>query len=89
MMVNWSVRLKNKTWVLAFLSQVMIVAQIILEGLNNAGVTTFQLTQQVQSEVLVLANGIFVVLSLLGIVQDPTTKGFSDSEQALQYKEPR
>jgi phi LC3 family holin len=29
------------------------------------------------------------LLSLLGIVQDPTTKGYGDSERALQYKDPK
>ncbi|WP_210366489.1 phage holin [Bacillus sp. REN3] len=87
-MVNWSVRLKNKTWVLAFLSQVMIVAQIILEGLNAIGLTSYQLTAQIQNDVLLFANGVFVVLSMLGIIQDPTTKGLGDSDRALRYKEP-
>jgi phi LC3 family holin len=38
--------------------------------------------------VLTVANAVFVLLSLLGIVQDPTTKGYGDSERALQYKDP-
>lgn len=87
-MVNWTVRFKNKTWVIAFLSQIMIVAQVLLEGTNRLGITTIQLTQQVQNEVLIFANALFILLSMLGIIQDPTTKGYSDSEQALKYKEP-
>lgn len=87
-MFNWTVRFKNKTWVIAFLSQIMIVAQVLLEGTNRLGITSIQLTQQVQNEVLIFANALFILLSMLGIIQDPTTKGFSDSEQALKYKEP-
>ncbi len=34
-------------------------------------------------------NAVFVVLALLGIVADPTTKGVSDSERAKTYKKPR
>lgn len=87
-MVNWKVRLKNRGWVIAFLSQVMLVAQILLQGLNSLGLTDFQLTEQIQSEVLTLANNIFIILSMLGIIQDPTTKGYKDSERAKNYSKP-
>ncbi|MDQ6597413.1 phage holin [Bacillus salipaludis] len=87
-MINWKVRLKNKHWVLAFVSQVMIVLQMILSGLNMLGLIHFELTQAVQSSVLTFINAIFVILSMLGLVQDPTTKGYGDSDRALNYKDP-
>lgn len=87
-MINWRVRLRNKTWVVAFVSQIMIVLQIVLEGMNMLGWTTIRLTEQIQNEVLMLVNGIFLILSMLGIVQDPTTRGFKDSERAMNYKDP-
>ena len=34
-------------------------------------------------------NTFVVILVILGIVTDPTTKGLGDSEQALGYHEPR
>ena len=34
-------------------------------------------------------NTAFAVLSILGIVTDPTTAGVSDSEQALTYDKPK
>ncbi|MDT2614455.1 phage holin, partial [Enterococcus dongliensis] len=36
-----------------------------------------------------IINAAFAVLSILGIVTDPTTDGISDSKQALKYTEPR
>ncbi|WP_026575299.1 phage holin [Bacillus sp. UNC438CL73TsuS30] len=87
-MINWKVRLKNKHWVLAFVSQVMIVLQMILSGLNMLGLIHFELTQAIQSSVLTFINAIFVILSMLGLVQDPTTKGYGDSDRALNYKDP-
>ena len=36
-----------------------------------------------------VVDTVFLLLVLLGIVNDPTTHGFSDSEQALTYKEPK
>jgi phi LC3 family holin len=86
--INWSVRLRNKTWVIAFVSQTMIAAQIILEGMNRLDWITFQLTDQIQNDILVFLNAFFMILSMLGIVQDPTTKGFKDSERAMTYKDP-
>jgi phi LC3 family holin len=88
-MINWKVRLRNRNWVIAFLSQIMIIAQMVLAGLNSLGIIDFQLTDAIQNSVLAVANAVFVLLSLLGIVQDPTTKCYGDSERALQYKDPK
>ncbi|MGG1674498.1 phage holin [Neobacillus sp. NRS-1170] len=88
MMINWKVRFRNKNWVIAFISQLMIVAQLVLAGLNSLGITDFQLTDAIQNSILTLVNVIFVILSMLGLVQDPTTKGFGDSERAMNYKDP-
>jgi phi LC3 family holin len=87
-LVNWSVRFKNKAWVVAFISQLMIVAQIVLEGLNILGWTSFRLTEELQNEILLLVNGVFMILAMLGIIQDPTTKGYRDSKRAMEYKAP-
>lgn len=87
-MINWKVRFKNRNWVIAFVSQVLIVAQLVLSGLHSVGLIDFQLTDAVQNSIITIVNAVFVVLSMLGIVQDPTTKGYGDSERALNYKEP-
>jgi phi LC3 family holin len=88
-MINWKVRLRNRNWVIAFISQIMIIAQMVLACLNSFGIIDFQLTDAIQNGVLTFVNVFFVLLSLLGIVQDPTTKGFGDSERALTYKDPK
>lgn len=88
-MINWKVRFKNKSWVLAFISQLMIVAQMVLGGLNVLGITDFQLTESIQESILTFVNAVFILLSMVGLVQDPTTKGMKDSERALTYKEPK
>lgn len=87
-LINWKVRFRNRNWVIAFISQMFIVAQIVLGGLNSMGITDFQITKALEDWVITLANAVFVLLSMLGIVQDPTTKGYGDSERALQYKDP-
>jgi phi LC3 family holin len=52
------------------------------------GVTDFEITEEIKNGVFTVVNAILFMLSMLGIVQDPTTKGFGDSDQALQYKKP-
>ena len=89
MKVNWQVRFKNPLWVSAFVSQMFIIVQIILVGLNGIGATDFQLSQEVEGWILTLVNAVFVVLASLGVVQDPVTDGMSDSKRALQYDKPR
>lgn len=87
-MINWKVRFRNRNWVVAFIAQLFIVAQIVLAGLNSLGVTDFQISDALQDWVITVVNAVFVLLSMLGVVQDPTTKGYGDSERALQYKDP-
>jgi phi LC3 family holin len=88
-MINWKVRFKNKSWVMAFVAQLMIVAQMLLGGLNTLGITDFQLTDAIQESILTFINTVFVLLSMMGIIQDPTTKGMGDSERAKTYNEPK
>lgn len=87
-MINWKVRFKNWLWVSSFVSQIMIVIQLFLVAANAAGWTSFELTEDVQAWVLTTCNAIFVLLSMLGLVQDPTTEGLEDSERAKTYTKP-
>ena len=87
-MINWKVRFKNRNWVIAFISQLMIVAQMLLAGLNSMGLIEFQLSDAIQQSILTFVNALFILLSMMGLVQDPTTKGMRDSERALNYKDP-
>jgi phi LC3 family holin len=83
-MINWKVRLKNKAFWLAIIPAVLLLVQQLcaLFGieLNMAGVSE-QLTA--------IVGTVFAVLSLVGIVNDPTTSGLSDSERAMTYQEPK
>jgi phi LC3 family holin len=87
-MINWKVRFQNKSWVMAFAAQLMIVAQMLIGGLNALGIIDFQLSDTIQQNVLAFINAVFILLSMMGLIQDPTTKGMSDSERAKTYKKP-
>lgn len=73
---------------MAFVSQLFILAEVLLIGAHAAGLTDFQLTEEIKGWVLAVVNAIFGVLSTLGIVQDPTVEGITDSARSLNRNEP-
>lgn len=84
MNINWKVRIKNKSFWLALIPAVLLLIQTIAVPFGYdwdfAGLGT-QLTA--------IVNAVFAVLSILGVVTDPTTEGVGDSAQALTYEEPK
>lgn len=88
-MINWKVRLKNRLWVTSLISQLFILTELLLVGAHAIGLTEFQLTEEIEDWVMGMVNVIFMILTTLGIIQDPTTKGMGDSEQACKYDRPK
>ena len=83
MKINLLVRLKNKAFWLTLVPALLLVVQIVasLFGYNWDFVV---LNQQITA----IINAVFAVLSILGIVVDPTTAGIGDSQRALSYTKP-
>ena len=83
MKINWIVRLKNKTFWLAIIPAVLLLIQSV------AAVVGFQLDfGDISDKLITVVNAVFVVLSILGIVADPTTDGIGDSTRAMTYTTP-
>lgn len=82
-MINWKVRLKNLNFWLAAVPAALLVLQ---SAAALAGVTLP--VQGAQDRLLDLINAVFGLLAILGIVNDPTTKGLGDSQRAMDYKTP-
>lgn len=82
--INWIVRAKNKTFWLTLIPAILLLAQAIA---NVFGIT-IDLTN-IGGKLLEVVQALFVVLSILGIVVDPTTQGVGDSTQALSYDAPK
>nr|DAQ98283.1 MAG TPA: holin [Caudoviricetes sp.] len=83
-MINWKVRIKNKTFWLTLIPAVLLLAQVV--------VAVFGYTVdfgELGSKLIDVVNALFAVLVILGIVNDPTTAGVSDSKQALTYETPK
>ena len=82
--INWTVRLKSKTFWLTVIPALLLLVQVV------AAVFGFELDLgDLGNKLLAVVNALFSVLSILGIVTDPTTAGVSDSAQALTYTEPK
>ena len=80
-MINWKVRFKNKVWLTAFVSFLISTVFQLLGMFEIALPVTQDTVAQVAATALQL-------LSLLGIIVDPTTKGMDDSVRAMEYTEP-
>ena len=83
-MINWKVRIKNKAFWLALIPAVLLVVQVF------AALFGFELaTGDLQVKLLACANAVFALLTVLGIVTDPTTDGIADSDLAMTYNKPK
>ena len=83
-MINWKVRIKNKNFWFAIIPAVALLIQAIATLLGF----TLDLSD-FSGKMLVVVDCVFVVLAILGIVNDPTTTGISDSSRAMTYDEPK
>lgn len=84
MSINWKVRAKNKTFWLALIPAVLMLAQQVA-GLFGVALDFGQL----QDQLAAIVGSVFALLAIMGIVADPTTAGVGDSEQAMTYTEPK
>lgn len=82
-MINWTVRLKNKAFWVAVIPAVLMLVQAV------AAVFGFTLDLgEIGNKLLTVVEAVFLVLGIVGIVNDPTTAGFNDSVRAMGYNEP-
>lgn len=84
MKINWLVRIKNKNFWIAVIPALLLLIQVV------GAVFGFTLDLgELGNKLLAVVNAVFGVLAILGIVTDPTTKGISDSAQAMTYTTPK
>ena len=84
MKINWTVWLKNKTFWLSVIPAALLLVQVV------AAVFGYTLDfGELGNRLLAVVNAAFALLSVLGVVTDPTTAGVSDSAQAMTYEKPK
>ena len=76
MRINWKVRLRNKTFWLTLVPLLVLLSQQL--GLN-------WVPENWES----IFTTVMAILTVVGIINDPTTAGIKDSAQALAYYEPK
>ena len=74
-MINWKLRFKNKVTLIALIGAIFLMLQQF--GLD--------IPKNIQDGV----NTFVYILVLMGVVNDPTTTGLTDSKQALEYEKPK
>ena len=76
--INWKVRIKSKAFWLAMIPILLVLIQQVLSwfGIGFA-------KELVENEAMQFINTLFLLLGILGIVNDPTAPGISDSQKTL------
>jgi phi LC3 family holin len=84
MMINWKVRIKNRYFWLSLIPAVILLVQAVFRVFGlviDLG--------ELGNNLAEVVNAVFAVLAILGVVNDPTTAGISDSELAMTYEAPK
>lgn len=82
-MVNWKVRIKNKNFWITLIPAAILLIKEVLAVFGLAVDLT-----QVSGRIVTAIDALFVVLAIVGVVNDPTTEGFGDSYRAMGYDKP-
>lgn len=74
--INWAVRLQRKSFWVALIGLLVILSQQL--GIKF-----------LPDNVADITNTILAIGVLVGIINDPTTAGLTDSTRAMEYTEPK
>lgn len=78
--INWKIRLKNKAWLITAAGALISLCYQIAEAAGLSPAIP-------QERLMDIISTALTILSLLGIIIDPTTEGIEDSDLAMTYGE--
>jgi phi LC3 family holin len=81
--INWKIRLRQKPFLVAMFSGLLLLAQQVAKFLG------YELSETIGEQLTDIFNTVLFILTMAGVIIDPTTKGLGDSEQAKEYTEPK
>lgn len=78
--MDWKTRIRSKAFWITLVPAVVVLIQMIgnIFGLDMSKLTGLS------EQLIGVINALFVVLSILGIAVDPTTKGIKDNKEEDQ-----
>lgn len=79
--MNWKIRFKNPVFVTSFVAFCVSTVYQALAMFDIAPTVT-------ESEIMQIVAAVVQVLTLVGVLTDPTTPKVADSERAMQYIAP-
>ena len=82
-MINWKVRVKNKTFWITIIPLLFVLLHQVLKlfGID------FDFTN-LSNQLVDIVETVFMILGVIGIVVDPTTKGINDSNKVMTFDKP-
>ena len=84
MKLNLKVRMNNKLFWATFIPAALVLIKAVLSVFGiEIDITV------ISDKLMRIIDAVFVLLGVLGIVIDPTTKGVSDSNMAMCYTKPK
>ncbi len=85
MKINWKVRFKNPYFWIGLSGVIVTTVGIKPEDLTSWSMVLDEVKHVIGNPFLFMN----VILAVVGVVADPTTKGICDSEQAMTYTKPK
>ncbi|KAF5075817.1 phage holin [Anaerotignum sp.] len=85
MKINWKVRFKNPYFWIGLFGVIMSTIGAKPEDFTSWALVVEEIKNVLGNPFLLFS----VILAVIGVVADPTTKGVCDSKQALSYSKPR
>ena len=91
-MINWKVRIRSAQFWVGLIGVIMSPILAYL-NLSYSDLTTWESVGEIFTAFFtnpfLIGTVVMAVLSFIGVVTDPTTKGMEDSEQAMSYEKPK
>ena len=82
MKINWKVRVQSGAFWVGVIGLILTLLYYIFDLVGFIPAYS-------QEQVVNVAMMVVQILSFIGIVTDPTTKGIKDSERAMEYEKPK
>lgn len=84
MKINWKVRVKNPYFWIGLMGVILSAMGVEPQMLSSWQALGNALLEFVKNPFLIGT----VLVAVIGVIVDPTTKGMNDSQRAMQYQKP-